>query len=723
MMSRDTFAFSSASLRSLRLEQDLQDWEDARRALAHRRAMIRRPLPAAPRLRHGNEKIQTVRAPPPQIRCRDPAVHKTFMWGDIKGVYAVLKEPGMVNALMETVHEEMVWAPEMGMWTLVSKVKQTSALRLAASRGHAACVEELLFREAEVDADPGGRSALHDACSGGHHICVRLLLDHGADPDQLAEDGNAPLHLCSAPETFHCAELLVSSGALVNVAHRVSSLTPLHLACRRGLEEHVELYLSHGGDVMARSQEGETPLNAACAGAERPADTGRYLRIVQKLLAAGADAQTFGRKKHTALHNACGNCCPSIVIEDYPNQYPELVAQSLLNYGAQPASPRMLKLCLYSPATLEVMLNCYTVIPACEEWLEDAPEEILKEHQAWLYRVRQMSGQLRSLQHLCRCALRHHLGTRCNVAFAQLNIPGSLKDYLLLSLGAGMAVFALNMLDGLGLGHETVAVGCVFVMFLAVLFAWLSTHVADRGDHILGTILTVGAHASLIGLGAHDSYSSAQSSSEDSDQPDEESVEEDKQEEGDVRPESTEAVSGDEHLDIQGARKKLSSVHTFEEDERREEEEADDVSSITVRLKFLNDTEELAILRPQDTIGQLKSKYFSGREQRVKLIFQGQLLQDPQRSLLSLNIRHNSVLHCHISPAQRQHRPAPEEPPAHGLSLDTGRLLVPAFVLLLAGFIYYFPCHRLVFAAPTATFLVGSFFLVYFIFSSHIRRM
>lgn len=89
-----------------------------------------------------------------------------------------------------------------GMWTLSSKIKQTSPLRLAAGRGHSGCVEELLFRGAEVDADPGGRTALHDACSGGHNVCVRLLLDHGADPDLLAVDGNAPLHLCNAAETY-----------------------------------------------------------------------------------------------------------------------------------------------------------------------------------------------------------------------------------------------------------------------------------------------------------------------------------------------------------------------------------------------------------------------------------------------------------------------------------------------------------------------------------------
>lgn len=89
-----------------------------------------------------------------------------------------------------------------GMWTMSFTVKQTSALRLAASRGHTACVEELLFREAEVNADPGGNTALHDACIGGHSICVQLLLSHGAEPDLLAADGSAPLHLCTSAQSF-----------------------------------------------------------------------------------------------------------------------------------------------------------------------------------------------------------------------------------------------------------------------------------------------------------------------------------------------------------------------------------------------------------------------------------------------------------------------------------------------------------------------------------------
>ncbi|KAG9264470.1 ankyrin repeat and SOCS box protein 16 [Astyanax mexicanus] len=460
-MSRDTFAFTSASLRSLRLEQELQDWEDARRALAHRRAMTRRPLPAAPRLRHGTERIQTVRAPPPQIHCRDPTIHNTFMWGDMKGVYAVLKEPGMVNALMEIVHEEMVWTPEMGMWTLSSKVKQTSALRLAAGRGRSDCVEELLFRGADVDADPGGRTALHDACSGGHNTCVKLLLDHGADPDLPTADGSTPLHLCNTADTYLCAELLVSNGANVNVTQRDSCLTPLHVACRRGLEEHVELLLVHRADVTAQSCEGETPLNAACAGAERPSEAGQYLRVVQRLLDAGADACTAGRKQHSALHNSCANCnyritdlllqhgarahavncagytpmdCLLQVVEDYPDQYPELIARSLLNHGAKPPSSRMLKECVLSPNTLEVILNCFQVVPACEEWLQDVPDELLKEHRPFFDSVWRMIGQPRKLQHLCRCSLRRHLGAQCHSTITKLNIPCALREYLLLRI-------------------------------------------------------------------------------------------------------------------------------------------------------------------------------------------------------------------------------------------------------------------------------------------------
>uniref|UniRef100_A0A8C4H479 Ankyrin repeat and SOCS box containing 16 n=1 Tax=Dicentrarchus labrax TaxID=13489 RepID=A0A8C4H479_DICLA len=429
-MSKDTFPFSSTSLRSLRLEQELQEWEDARRALAQRRSMTRPPLPRAPRPPPRQQRLQEVRAPPPPVRCRDTAIHNTFMWGDMKGVYAVLKDPAMVNALMETVHEEMVWTPEMGMWTLSSKVKQTSALRLAASRGHTGCVEELLFRGAEVNDDPGGSTALHDACIGGHAVCVQLLLSHGAEPDLLAADGSAPLHLCTSAQSFQCAELLLEGGAEVNVRMKESRLTPLHVAARRGLVEHVELFLSHGADVLATNREGETPLNAACCGAERPSEAGRYLRVIEKLLGGGADPRTAGRKQHTPLHNACANCSPRIV--DLLLQHgAKADVANCAGYTPMDCLLQMFKQCVLSAATLEVMLNTYTSVPPCE-WMDSLSTEIHEEHRPFFDLVRQRSGQPRSLQHLCRCALRLHLGARCYSAVIELDIPSSVRDYLLL---------------------------------------------------------------------------------------------------------------------------------------------------------------------------------------------------------------------------------------------------------------------------------------------------
>lgn len=123
----------------------------------------------------------------------------------------------------------------------------------------------------------------------------------------------------------------------------------------------------------------------------------------------------------------------------------------------------MLKLCLLSPATLEVMLNCYAVVPSCEEWMQSIPPEIHEvcpfhrfqlsrslpwpsnallpfpspslcpqTHQGFFDSVRQMTSQPRSLQHLCRCALRRHLGKGIDAAISRLDIPSSLMEYLLL---------------------------------------------------------------------------------------------------------------------------------------------------------------------------------------------------------------------------------------------------------------------------------------------------
>lgn len=198
-----------------------------------------------------------------------------------------------------------------------------------------------------------------------------------------------------------------------------------------------------------------------------------------------------------------------------------------------------------------------------------------------------------------------------------------------------MAVCALTMFSGME--DEVTATGGVLLLALALVLAWLSTHVADRGDHILGTILTVGAHASLIGLGGHDTYGAGPPSADATEQQSAPPSQENKPDEpgteggeGEGPGEQAEGLQFDLLLDIQSKRvqSRRSEMSDEEDDDEDDEElEEDDkkilkhipvfsrvispamsaaTTSISVRLKFLNDTEEVAVVEPQDTVEGLK---------------------------------------------------------------------------------------------------------------------
>ncbi|NWQ98069.1 TMUB1 protein, partial [Burhinus bistriatus] len=146
--------------------------------------------------------------------------------------------------------------------------------------------------------------------------------------------------------------------------------------------------------------------------------------------------------------------------------------------------------------------------------------------------------------------------------------------------------------------------------------------------------------------------------------------------------------------------------------------------TMVLRLKFLNDTERLARVRPGDTVGALKRAYFPGQEQQVRLIYQGQLLRDDAQSLAALHLAHNSVLHCHISP--HSPAPAPTGPrasadPTHA-ALDVGSLVLPLFVLMLAVLWYFQLQYRHVFTATATTFLAGLTLLFSFVAFTMYRR-
>lgn len=96
----------------------------------------------------------------------------------------------------------------------------------------------------------------------------------------------------------------------------------------------------------------------------------------------------------------------------------------------------------------------------------------------------------------------------------------------------------------------------------------------------------------------------------------------------------------------------------------------------------------------------------------MKLIYQGRLLQDPARTLSSLNITDNCVIHCHRSPpgapvSGPSGSLTPSATESSSLGVNVGSLMVPVFVVLL-GVVWYFRInYRQFFTAPATVSLVG----------------
>ncbi|XP_076829757.1 transmembrane and ubiquitin-like domain-containing protein 1 [Brachyhypopomus gauderio] len=135
---------------------------------------------------------------------------------------------------------------------------------------------------------------------------------------------------------------------------------------------------------------------------------------------------------------------------------------------------------------------------------------------------------------------------------------------------------------------------------------------------------------------------------------------------------------------------------------------SDTARTMVLRLKFLNDTERVAQVKPDDTIGYIKRTYFAGQEHQVRLIYQGQLLQDDAQTLASLNLADNCVLHCHLSQrAARGGAPGAHAADQVHVALNVGSLMVPLFVLMLSVLWYFQFQYRQFFTAPATASLVG----------------
>jgi ankyrin repeat protein len=133
---------------------------------------------------------------------------------------------------------------------------------------------------------------------------------------------DAALHVAARHQRTEIARLLLDHGAQVNAVNK-SQYTALHFAMlpQESLNmELLELLVERGGDVNARSKEGNIPIQLAFAWRRDP------LPALELLLRNGADVNAIGQQGRTALD------CAMIYLGSPWDHVPRV--ELLLRYGA-----------------------------------------------------------------------------------------------------------------------------------------------------------------------------------------------------------------------------------------------------------------------------------------------------------------------------------------------------------------------------------------------------
>ncbi|KAK9503539.1 hypothetical protein O3M35_010075 [Rhynocoris fuscipes] len=109
-------------------------------------------------------------------------------------------------------------------------------------------------------------------------------------------------------------------------------------------------------------------------------------------------------------------------------------------------------------------------------------------------------------------------------------------------------------------------------------------------------------------------------------------------------------VESDQDINLQPPRE-VNPEATVSEPKETESSTENRTDNIRIRLKYLNDDQKLVDGRLQELLGDFKKRHFSvelSRQKRVRLIFNGQVLQSDDQTLQGYGLYDNCVVHCLI---------------------------------------------------------------------------
>ncbi|XP_011255508.2 uncharacterized protein LOC105250869 [Camponotus floridanus] len=136
-------------------------------------------------------------------------------------------------------------------------------LHVAASLGYVYCSKLLLNAGAKTEIrNSSGQTAMHLATLAQSSETIDVLISAGARVNARDNEECTPLHaaVASARKSSELIKTLIKAGASVNEANKFG-YTPLHIAALNESSYIVEMLLSNGGNVMARTKDGVTALS------------------------------------------------------------------------------------------------------------------------------------------------------------------------------------------------------------------------------------------------------------------------------------------------------------------------------------------------------------------------------------------------------------------------------------------------------------------------------
>ncbi|XP_027712561.1 ankyrin repeat domain-containing protein 6 isoform X3 [Vombatus ursinus] len=176
-------------------------------------------------------------------------------------VVAVLSERLLIAAYKGQA-DNVVQLINKGAKVAVTKHGRTP-LHLAANKGHLPVVQILLKAGCDLDVqDDGDQTALHRATVVGNTEVIAALIQEGCALDRQDKDGNTALHEASWHGFSQSAKLLVKAGANVLAKNKVGD-TALHIAAALNHKKVAKILLEAGADGTIVNNAGQTPLETA----------------------------------------------------------------------------------------------------------------------------------------------------------------------------------------------------------------------------------------------------------------------------------------------------------------------------------------------------------------------------------------------------------------------------------------------------------------------------